>query len=101
MFIRVDASGVRLLQADDLTRFHVEACGVDESVVATALRDAGVGVVTADHAFIDMDALTDLAGEDATPEWREAVAGMIAWAAGKGWTDDQGRVRAHIERVTG
>ncbi|MES2190451.1 MAG: glucose 1-dehydrogenase [Pseudomonadota bacterium] len=41
--------------------------------------------------------LSDLAG---TPDWDARFDAMISYAAGKGWLDDQGRVRAHLTQKT-
>jgi hypothetical protein len=52
-----------------------------------------------EHAWIAPGALTELAGR-AGDEWRRNLAGMLAYAASKGWCDEAGRVRAHIEVTT-
>ena len=46
--------------------------------------------------MVDPVALRALAGAAATDEWDEGFAGMCAYAAGKGWVEDDGVV-AHIE----
>ena len=51
---------------------------------------------TAEHVVVDPVALRALAGAAATDEWDEGFAGMRAYAAGKGWVEDDGVV-AHIE----
>jgi len=47
---------------------------------------------------VDLADLRALAGPAATGEWDEGLAGMVAYAAGKGWVDADGGVVAHIER---
>lgn len=42
----------------------------------------------------DVAAMSGDLGNDA--EWRRKLDAMVAFAASKGWTDDQGRIRAHI-----
>ncbi|GAA4127029.1 hypothetical protein [Actinomadura keratinilytica] len=49
--------------------------------------------------WIDPALLTELAGER-DEAWAQKFAD-IAFAAGKGWVDDRGRLRAHIEVDTG
>ena len=49
------------------------------------------------HAWVHPDALVDLAGRTDDAEWREHVAGMTAYAGSRGWLDDEGRLRAHVE----
>lgn len=56
-----------------------------------------VAVTTASHVWIDPGLLSGLMGDTADDAWEQKLAGMVAYAAGKGWLDDQGRLRAHIE----
>ena len=53
-----------------------------------------------EHAWIAPDVLIELAGRGGDDEWKQNLAGMLAYAAGKGWCDEDGRVRAHIETTT-
>jgi hypothetical protein len=46
---------------------------------------------------VDPVALRALAGPAADERWDEGFAGMCAYAAGKGWVEADGGVRAHIE----
>ena len=48
---------------------------------------------------VDPVALRALAGPAATDEWDEGFAGMVAYAAGKGWVEADGGVVAHIEHT--
>ena len=50
-----------------------------------------------EHAWIAPDVLTELAGRGGDDEWKQNLAGMLAYAASKGWCDEAGRVRAHVE----
>lgn len=54
-------------------------------------------VVTAPQLWVDPAALTDLAGRAGDQEWQDKLAGMVAYAQSKGWVDERGRVRAHVE----
>lgn len=54
-----------------------------------------------EHAWIAPDVLTELAGRGDDVEWRQHLAGMLAYAASKGWCDEAGRVRAHVEVTSG
>ena len=49
------------------------------------------------HVVVDPVALRALAGPAATDDWEEGFSGMCAYAAGKGWMEDDGVV-AHVER---
>ena len=50
------------------------------------------------HTWVPPSTLSELHPE-ADDAWREELEGMIAFAAQRGWTDDAGRVRAHVEVV--
>jgi hypothetical protein len=69
---------ISLLEPDDVNAFSVRARG--------------------EHAFIDRSTLITLARERANDAaWVERLDKMLAYAASKGWTDENGRTRAHIE----
>lgn len=49
------------------------------------------------HLWLHPDDIAALAGElgqDAA--WRQKLTGMARYAATQGWTDDEGRIRAHV-----
>jgi len=50
---------------------------------------------------VDPATLRALAGTAATDQWDEGLAGMLSYAAGKGWRETDGSVLAHIERRGG
>jgi hypothetical protein len=56
-----------------------------------------VVVALPSHAWVHPDALVDLAGRADDAAWREDVAGMAAFAGSRGWLDEHGRLRAHVE----
>ena len=94
MEISLLSSGeVRLEQPDEFRRFAVRVpAGTD--VEASSL--AGLMTVDGAHAWVLPEAVRGLhPGADAA--WGSGFAAMVAYAAGKGWTDRQGRIRAHIE----
>ena len=47
--------------------------------------------------MVDPTALRALAGTAATPAWDDGLAAMCAYAATKGWVEDDGGIVAHIE----
>ena len=78
---------------------------IDPSVIpaTTLLREAEdftsfkVVVRTAEHAWVPVQGLEQLAGERLTdPEWRQGFQTMLDYARQHGWVKD-GAVRAHIE----
>jgi hypothetical protein len=104
MIIHVDASSapprITLLQPDDFQGFKVVvAPGADPEVETAAFARLG-RAEGADHVFVAPDAVAELAGDAADPDWTAGFAGMTGYAASKGWTDDDGRVRAHVERTS-
>ncbi|MFC0449190.1 hypothetical protein [Rhodococcus jostii] len=87
----------REIQLDDpgtFTELAVDAVGRSREKAHAAAVSAGAGVVDGDHLWIDIDFLRGLG--PGTEEWNGKFAAMIAYAAGKGWTDTDDRVRAHI-----
>jgi hypothetical protein len=100
MIIVVDLAESRVLlqQPDDFGRFSVAVEG--EGDLAEVVRQSGLGRLKDDgeHVVVDPVALRALAGPAATDEWDEGFSGMCAYAAGKGWVEDDGGIIAHIER---
>jgi hypothetical protein len=93
MIFRVDSTVVVLDGPDVFDRFDV---------VATADADlARLGAVAADgeHVFVAPDTVRALAGDAANPDWHERFAAMVGYAGSRGWLDDAGRIRAHVERT--
>ncbi len=94
MYIQVDQSGpVTLADADNFRAFSVVCNGNRENVGAAL---AGYGTVDGEHAWLEADAVKSLAG-DVGEQWHTDFDNMISYARSKGWTDESGRVRAHIE----
>lgn len=90
-----DRAAVELLEPDVFTAFKVVLHGGGPPVTLAA-----VVARVDEHAWIRIEALRELAGEAATPEWEESFQGMLGYARTKGWVDEeQGAVRAHVERV--
>jgi hypothetical protein len=82
MFVRIDVGQVppvlEVGDQDDFTRFSV--------VVAVP-----------PHAWVDTGALSSLADRSEDSAWKEQLGGMVRFAETKGWLDEHGRVRAHVE----
>ncbi len=99
VLIVVDLSEARvhLRDPDDFTRFSVAVEG--EGDLEALVDQSGLGRLRSDgaHVVVDPVALRALAGPAATNAWEEGFAGMVAYAAGKGWLEDGGVV-AHVER---
>ena len=82
MILQIDVSTAppqtRLLESEDLKSFKAE-------------------VTVGSHLWVAPTELERLGPADA--EWKQGLEAMIAFAAEHGWTDDEGRVRAHVELV--
>jgi hypothetical protein len=100
MFVRITPGDVTLEEADDCTRLHVDARGVDDERVGRALRDDALGAFDADHAFLDPAALRRLAAGRVGDDWNERFGAMVDYATSKGWVAADGRLQAHVERTT-
>jgi hypothetical protein len=93
---------VHLADPDDFSRSSVAIDGVGD--LEALVEESGIGRLRPDreHVVVDPVALRALAGPAATDEWDQGLAGMVAYAAGRGWVEDDGGVVAHIEqRETG
>jgi hypothetical protein len=92
-------SRVHLRDPDDFGRFSVAVeGGGDQGDLARVVDQSGLGRLKEDgqHVVVDPVALRALAAPAAIDEWDEGFAAMQAYAAGKGWVEDDGLV-AHIE----
>ena len=95
--IDLSESRVLLTDPDDFSRFSVAVEG--EGDLAGVVHQSGLGRLKDDeHVVVDPVALRALAGTAATDRWDESLAGMLSYAAGKGWMEADGGVLAHIER---
>jgi hypothetical protein len=95
---------VLLRQPNDFGQFSVavESGGTSASL-ADVVHRSGLGRLRQDgeHVVVDPVALRALAGPAATPEWDQGLAAMCAYAATKGWVEDDGGILAHIEPYDG
>lgn len=99
MVIVIDLSEARvfLQDPDDFTRFSVALEGLGD--LAGVLAATGIGRMRDDgaHVVVDPVALRALARPAADEPWDEGFSAMCAYAAGKGWVEDDGGVLAHVE----
>jgi hypothetical protein len=108
MYVQVDLAAtppaVTLEEPEDTKRFQVTVVGGDSvGLVFGALVDAAAGRLDGDDAqgpiaWIAVDAVRRMARGRVGPEWDAELDGMLAYAKGKGWLDDNGNaIRAHLE----
>lgn len=93
---------VALVNPDDFARFSLKLISsgpVDRQMLADALEGvAWLDPADTTHAFVEPEALRQLAGEHArNSEWCTGLERMIAYADSKGWTSPSGAIRVHIE----
>jgi hypothetical protein len=103
LYFRITDGSVDLVGPEDVTTFHVQ-CPADlpAAALGATVRNSGLGEVLPgdDHVLIEVDAVRRLAAGRVGPDWESEFAGMLAYAARKGWLDESGtRVQAHVERT--
>lgn len=95
MIVRVTGDQAAVEDAGNLRELRVDAAGADDATASAALRDAGLGELAGEHAWLDIAALrTAGSGDD---EWLAGFADMIRYATREGWVKGD-RVRAHVVR---
>ena len=101
MIIVIDLSEARVYlgDPDDFTRFSVAVEGERRPGPgrATSPGWAACGP-TASTSWSTRWPCARWRGPPPTDAWDEGFSGMCAYAAGKGWVEDDGGVVAHIER---
>ena len=116
MVLVVDLStgDVSMRDADNFRQFSVVAIpqwdgdGEDNGAlgaIAAALSVHDIGSVDpSGDVLVSVEAVTRLAAESAAatgvplgPGWATGFAGMLEYAATKGWIADDGSIRAHVE----
>jgi hypothetical protein len=96
--LQAEPAVVTLESPEDCRAFAVRARG-DGSGLGAALDASGVGRMDGDEALVEVDAVRRLAAGRVGEGWDADFAGMLAYAATKGWIADEGRsIRAHVER---
>jgi hypothetical protein len=91
---------VQVVDVDDLTRLHLAVGAVTDEEADQALQAAGLGrLVGGDDGVLDVAALRAAAEPRASaPDWGTQFDAMVAQAADKGWTADDGAsLRVHVE----
>ncbi|MBM3605705.1 MAG: flavin reductase family protein [Alphaproteobacteria bacterium] len=100
MRIVIPASGVPQLEApSDFEHFSIAvdpAVSGDLPVVLARVAEHASGD---DHAWVRPDAVRALSPLTGQADWDSGFRKMINFAASHGWTDDSGRIRAHIEVI--
>jgi hypothetical protein len=107
MYIHVDTAiappAARLADRDNFRAFAITVDGTPDQLPTVVDALTGLGTVDADggHAMLDADAVRRLAGATEGDPWSADFDAMVEYARSKGWTDEHGRVRAHLEWRTG
>lgn len=102
MYFLISANAVELVDPQDVTAFSAGcSASLDDGDLTTSAERAGVGdILGSSHVMVPVATIRRMAGDRVGPGWDDDLAGMLAYAARKGWTSEDGsRVRAHIERT--
>jgi hypothetical protein len=103
VYFRITEDGTELVDPQDVTSFSVVCPATfDHDDLTESVRRAGLGELLPDddHLMVPVDTIRRFAAGHVGPEWTDDLAGMVAYAASKGWVDEDGtRVRAHVERT--
>lgn len=100
MRIIVPASGVPQLGAPaDFKRFSIAVDPAASKHLPASLARVADYAGDDDHAWVRPDAVRALSSMAGQPEWDAGFRAMIDYAASHGWTDGNGRIRAHIEII--
>ena len=102
MYVRITADGADLVEPENVRAFHaVVPADLTSEALQAGVADAGLGELLPDgeHLMVRVAAIRRLAAGRVPSTWEDDLAGMLGYAASKGWTDEAGEaVRAHIER---
>lgn len=103
MNIILDTDGPRVVEPEDLKSFMLVVVGSRETELSGEVRgglgEAGEFSHDGRHAFIDPVWIKKQVGGLAEDlQWSSGFEAMIAFATKKGWVDEKGRVRGHVER---
>ena len=98
MLIRITLSGEALLEEPgDFRRFSIRFDPGSRGTAAAEAALAGVARPDGDAAWVRPEALRRLAPGGGDAAWQRGLDGMVAFAATRGWVDEAGCIRAHVE----
>jgi hypothetical protein len=103
MIITISPDRCAVVDADDCTRLHATAAGLDDADAGAALHRANLGGPgDPNHVWLSIDGLRATARTGASsPDWDERFDAMISFARARGWLDaTEKQVAAHLERST-
>ncbi|WP_043736739.1 hypothetical protein [Nocardia asiatica] len=81
-------------------KLYVDARNVPPTVELREPEDfkaLKVVLATSSHIWVEPENLATLAGKVDDSAWQSELRKMIDYASSKGWVDDEGRVRVHVE----
>ena len=97
IYVHADQSA-ELHDVDDFRGFAVVVDQMPATTMRQALLEVGRQTDDATHIFVDPAWITKHAGTRAGDDgWKHSFAAMTRYAAERGWVDDTGRIRAHVE----
>jgi hypothetical protein len=101
VYFQITKDTTELVEPENVTAFAaVVPDGLGDDDLADSVRRAELGELLpgGTHLMVRVDAIRRYAAGRVGGTWEKDLAGMLAYAAKKGWTDETGTsVRAHIE----
>lgn len=98
MLIRITSAGEAVLEEPgDFRRFSIRFDPGSRGTPAAEAALARLARPEGEAAWVCAEALRRLAPQGGDAEWRRGLDGMVAFAATRGWVDEAGRIRAHVE----
>lgn len=86
----------RLEGASDFKHFSVAVDPLLADDIATAAAPIG-DMADKEHVWVNPHAIRALCPLAGDADWAKGFDAMVGFAAQHGWTDDRGRIRAHVE----
>jgi len=102
MLLALDADGgASLDDADDCTSFSIAGIRPVRPAALARARDRGIDLSEdGTHGYVAPSTVVQLADGLTGDGWAGRFEEMIAYAAGKGWLDARGHIRAHTTWAT-
>jgi hypothetical protein len=95
-----NVAAVVLVEPEDCKRLHVAVHGGDGRALALSLGDLDIGhLLPSGEAMIETAAVRRLASGRVPLAWDDDFAAMLSYAGSKGWVDEMGAIRAHVEWI--
>jgi hypothetical protein len=102
MIVLATQDGLSVVDAEDFSRFHVDAAGLSPNDFERLVSRSGAVLPHEDarHLWIRIDFLREQLDITRHPDRLTGLEGMLGYASSKGWVNDEGsHVAAHVENL--